>query len=183
MITELFDPVFRSYASKAGVSESEASAILGGQVVASLLELTADTFTRGWLNKLLQAAVGGVMLWQATSPRLSDRDKKELLVMGSHELTRVIDPTPSDIAELAASISQLVNNIKTGNLTAALSSGLRHPSEFQAAMEALKAVVTPPPLPRLSPQSIFRPPVIQPPAQPPAVAPAPQPIHIQKKIY
>jgi hypothetical protein len=177
MITELFDPVFRGYASKVGVSASEASAILGGQVVASLLELTADTFTRGWLNKLLQAAVGGVMLWQATSPRLSDRDKKELLVMGSHELTRVIDPTPSDIAELAASISQLVNNIKTGNLAAALSSGLRHPSEFQAAMEALKAVVTPPPLPRLSiPQ-------IQPqqPAQPQPVAP--QPARIQKKIY
>jgi hypothetical protein len=174
MITELFDPVFRGYASKVGVSESEASAILGGQAVASLLELTADTFTRGWLNKLLQAAVGGVMLWQATSPRLSDRDKKELLVMGSHELTRVIDPTPSDIAELAASISQLVNNIKAGNLTAALSSGLRHPSEFQAAMEALKAVVTPPPLPKLSiPQ-------IQPPAQP---QPQPQPIRIQKKIY
>jgi hypothetical protein len=178
MITELFDPVFRDYARRVGVSESEASAILGGQVVASLLELTADTFTRGWLNKLLQAAVGGVMLWQATSPRLSDRDKKELLVMGSHELTRVIDPTPSDISELAASISQLVNNIKTGNLTAALSSGLRHPSEFQAALEALKAVVTPPPLPRLSAPQIQ----IQPPAQPPPVAPQPPPM-IQKKIY
>jgi len=177
MITELFDPVFRGYASKVGVSESEASAILGGQVVASLLELTADTFTRGWLNKILQAAVGGVMLWQATSPRLSDRDKKELLVMGSHELTRVIDPTPSDIAELAASISQLVNNIKIGNLTAALSSGLRHPSEFQAAMEALKAVVTPPPLPRLTVPQVQP----QPPAQPQPVAP--QPPRIQKKIY
>jgi hypothetical protein len=173
MITELFDPVFREYARRVGVPEAEVSAVVGGQVAAALLEFAADTFTRGWLNKLLQAAVGGVMLWQATSPRLTDRDKKELLVMGSHELTRVIDPTPSDIAELAASLAQLVSGIRRGDLAAALSSGLRHPSEFQVALEALKAAVAPPPVPRFAPQ--------------PQPAPAPQPQPAQpvraQKIY
>jgi hypothetical protein len=139
MISEPFDGLFEGYAKRAGLPAGEVSTIAVSQALAAGIEAVADAFTKGWLNKLLQLAVGGSLLVAATG-NLSERGKKELIVIGAHEVTRLIDPSPSDVKELADSLRQLIEAARRGDWIAALASGLRSPGEYAEAAAALRGI-------------------------------------------
>ncbi|RLG82546.1 MAG: hypothetical protein DRO09_00180 [Thermoprotei archaeon] len=161
-LTSWLDPILDYFARQAGIPTSDYSAQVGGEGIGVALEVVADLFTKGWLNKVVQFATGaiasGYAIWGG--PGVSARLKKELLALGTHELLRFVDPKPSDIIETRKSIDDTVDAIKRGDWNAVLASILRTPSELQAMLSAMGI-----------PTQLTTPPV-SPPTAPPASPPA-----------
>jgi len=136
MISEAFDGLFEWYARRAGLPASEVSTLVVSEAAATLIEAAADAYTKGWLNKLLQLVVGASLMVAATG-NLSERGKKELILIGAHAITRIADPSPAAAAELAESLRRLTEAARRGDWAAALASGLRSPSEVASSLAAL----------------------------------------------
>jgi len=144
-ITAWLDPVLEYFAREAGISTADYSAQVGGEGIGVGLEVLADVFTKGWLNKLVQFIAGGIAsgyaIWGEGVPV---RLRKELLALGTHELLRFVDPKPSDMEELQRSIFQFADAVSRGDWTAAMSTILRSPEEM-ARMLGMASPTPPPP--------------------------------------
>ena len=156
-ITSWLDPVFKYFAEQSGIPLDQYSSQVGGEGIGVGLEIIADFFTKGWLNKTIQAVAGliadGYAIWGKDVPT---RLRRELLGLGTHELLRFVDPKPSDVIEFQRSLSVSIDAAKRGNWNAFLASILRTPSEIQAMV----GVVAPP--------ALAPPPSIPPAQTPPA---------------
>jgi len=132
-ITGWLDPAFRYFAEQSGIPIDQYSSQVGGEGIGTALEVVADFFTKGWLNKAVQAVAGliadGYAIWGKDVPM---RLRRELLALGTHELLRIVDPKPSDVIEFRRSLDSFVRAAQRGDWNAALSSVLRTPSEIQA---------------------------------------------------
>jgi hypothetical protein len=156
-ITGWLDPVFKYFAEQSGIPLEQYSSQVGGEGIGTALEVVADFFTKGWLNKAIQAAAGliadGYAIWGKDVPT---RLRRELLALGTHELLRFVDPKPSDVIEFQRSLSVSIDAAKRGDWNTFLASVLRTPSEIQAmvgvvAPPALAPPSPPPPAPPLAP--------------------------------
>ena len=67
-----------------------------------------------------------------------------------HELLRVVDPKPSDIRELKASIEEFKSAIERGDVVKAILSGVRPMTEWEAVTRMV-GTPTPRPTPRAGP--------------------------------
>jgi hypothetical protein len=149
-ITSWLDPVFRYFAEQSGIPLDQYSSQVGGEGIGVGLEIIADFFTKGWLNKAIQVAAGliadGYAIW---GKDVSTRLRRELLALGTHELLRFVDPKPSDVIEFQRSLSVSIDAVKRGDWNAFLASVLRTPSEIQAMVGAVPALAPPtaPPTP------------------------------------
>jgi hypothetical protein len=154
-ITSWLDPVFKYFAEQSGIPLDQYSSQVGGEGIGVGLEIIADFFTKGWLNKTIQAVAGLIAdsyaIWGKDVPT---RLRRELLALGTHELLRFVDPKPSDVIEFQRSLSVSIDAATRGDWNAFLASILRTPSEIQAMV----GVVAPPAL-----------------APPPSIPPAPPP--------
>jgi len=134
-ITGWLDPALKYFAEQAGIPVDQYSAQVGGEGIGVGLEAVADFFTKGWLNKAIQAAAGLIgssyAVWGRDVPT---RLRRELLAVGTHELLRIADPKPQDIVEVRRSVTEFVDAIMRGDWNAALASVLRTPGEIQAAL-------------------------------------------------
>ncbi len=132
-ITGWLDPALRYFAEQSGIPVDQYSSQVGGEGIGTALEVVADFFTKGWLNKAVQAAAGliadGYAIWGKDVPM---RLRRELLALGTHELLRIVDPKPSDVIEFRRSLDSFVRAAQRGDWNVALSSVLRTPSEIQA---------------------------------------------------
>jgi len=134
-ITGWLDPAFKYFAEQAGIPVDQYSAQVGGEGIGVGLEAVADFFTKGWLNKAIQAAAGLIgssyAVWGKDVPT---RLRRELLAVGTHELLRIADPKPQDIVEVRRSVTEFVDAVMKGDWNSALASVLRTPGEIQAAL-------------------------------------------------
>ena len=148
-ISRPFDDFFAGIAEATGVPAEEYSTRVVPEWIAALLELTTDIFTKGWLNKLINVLAGIIANGYAILGKGVDRRlRMELVTLGNHELTRVLDPKPQDIVELRESIEKLVEAIRKGDLLEALKSGIRSPAELQAALGLGDKAPAPSPAPQ-----------------------------------
>ena len=148
-LSEWLDPVIREFSEKVGIPTEDASTRIVGEGIGSASEYVLDVFTRGWLNKLIQAVIGLVCTGVSFSPDvdISTRFRKELLTIGMHELLRVVDPKPSDIRELKASIEEFKSAVEKGDVVEAIMSGLRPMEEWEAVSRMVGISTTPPATP------------------------------------
>ena len=151
-LSEWLDPVIREASEKVGIPTEDASSRIVGEGIGSASEYVLDVFTRGWLNKLIQAVIGLVCTGVSFAPDvdISTRFRKELLTIGMHELLRVVDPKPSDIRELKASIEEFKSAIERGDVVRAILSGVRPMTEWEAVTRMV-GTPTPTPTPRAGP--------------------------------
>jgi hypothetical protein len=152
-ITGWLDPVFKYFADQSGIPLEQYSSQVGGEGIGTALEVVADFFTKGWLNKTIQVVAGliadGYAIWGKDVPM---RLRRELLALGTHELLRFVDPKPSDIIEFQRSLSVGIDAVKRGDWNTFLASILRTPSEIQAMVGAVPALA-PPPAPTAPPSA------------------------------
>ena len=136
-LTSWLDTVLGYFADQAGISREDYVAQTGGEWIASGIEFATDMFTKGIMNKLIQGILGAVLgsyaIWGKPNPRL----RKELIAMANHELTRILDPKPSDLIELRESIDKLVSAIQAKDLKLALDALFRSPEELKNMLSAL----------------------------------------------
>jgi hypothetical protein len=154
-ITSWLDPVFKYFAEQSGIPLDQYSSQVGGEGIGVGLEIIADFFTKGWLNKTIQAVAGliadGYAIWgKDVPPRL----RRELLALGTHELLRFVDPKPSDVIEFQRSLATFMDSMQRGDWNAAFASILRTPSEIRTMLGAVALPAptpTPPPPPPPAP--------------------------------
>lgn len=134
-ITKWLDPGLSYFARQSGIPVDQYSPQVGGEGIANGLEMTADFFTKGWLNKAVQGVAGLIAssyaIWGKDVPT---RLRRELLAIGTHELLRITEAKPAEIAEVRRSLDQTISAAQRGDMNAALSSVLTTPAEIQAAM-------------------------------------------------
>ena len=132
-LTSWLDPGLKYFADQTGIPTDQYSSHVGGEGIGTSLEMCADFFTKGWLNKGIQFLAGLIAdcyaIWGKDVPT---RLRRELLAIGTHELLRIANPKPSEIIEVRRSIEGFVKSAQRGDWNAALSSVLRTPSEIQA---------------------------------------------------
>jgi len=143
-ITKWLDPVLEYFAKEAGIPTADYTAQVGGEGIGVALELVADFFTKGWLNKVIQAGAGLIAdsyaIWGKNVPT---RLRKELLALGTHELLRIVKLTPEELNDLQHSVTLSAEAIKAGDLNAFLASVLKTPSEVGLAPPRTTAQLAP----------------------------------------
>jgi hypothetical protein len=147
-ITSWLDPVFKYFAEQSGIPLDQYSSQVGGEGIGTALEIVADFFTKGWLNKTVQVVAGliadGYAIWGKDVPT---RLRRELLALGTHELLRFVDPKPSDVIEFQRSLSVSIDAAKRGDWNAFLASVLRTPPEIQSMLGVVAPLAPPTPTP------------------------------------
>ena len=148
-LTRWLDPLMEAFAREAGIPVETYSAVVGGEGIATILEIIGDVFTKGWLNRLIHFITGLIAGAYATFGKgVPTRLRLELLEIGTHELSRIADIGPDSITGIKRSIDNFVNAVKRGDWDAALASVLRTPGEIQATLAAMGLPVgTAPPTP------------------------------------
>jgi hypothetical protein len=154
-ITAWLDPVLEYFARTAGIPTEQYVAQVGGEGIGFGLEMLADTFTKGWFNKVVQGLAGLI----ATSYAVFGRDvpvrlRRELLALGTHELLRVVKMSPAEVEEFRRSLVATVNALKRGDADALLASILKTPSEIAAALGIPMPAPTPRPAPAPAPAPV-----------------------------
>jgi hypothetical protein len=174
-LTSWLDPVFDYFAKQADIPTADYTAVAGAQGIGASIEIITDLFTTGLLNKAINFLVGlasaGYGIWGKPTPT---RLRRELITLGQHALTRVVDMKPSDALELRQSIDKLVEGLRLGDTGRVAEALLRSPEELRQMLAALGA-----PMPSTSlelPPTPPAPPLVRPTlegALPAAAFPAP----------
>lgn len=169
-LTKWLDPVFAYFARESGIPVDQYTAVAGGEGIGATEEFILDLLGTGLLGKIVQFGTGlGCTLGGIFGKDISPRLKRELITWGQHSLTRIIDPTPSDILELRANIDKFVAGLKAGDISKITDAFLRSPEELKRMLGALTIPTAPP---------------VTPPTPPPrAPTPTAKPAPPVKKIY
>jgi len=139
-LTGFLDPILNYFARLAGLEGIQAETykgMTGGEFVATVIEWINDMIFKGWLNKAVNAFIALVTGIITFKLPLNPRLKSELLALGNHLLSRIVDAKPSDYEELASSIRTLIDAIKLGDYKLALRSGLRSIEEHMRMLRSL----------------------------------------------
>jgi hypothetical protein len=174
-LTGWLDPVFDYFAKQADIPTADYTAVAGAEGIGASIEFITDLFTKGLLNKAINFLVAitsaGYGIWGKPTPQ---RLRRELITLGQHALTRVVDMKPSDALELRQSLDTLVEGLRLGDSSRVAEALLRTPEELRQMLAALGAPVSPTP-PEL-PSTPLAPPLVRPTLEgaPPA-APFPAP--------
>jgi len=151
-ITKWLDPAFEYFARESGIPIDQYSAQVGGEGIGTGLEVVADFFTKGWLNKGIQFLAGlianGYAIW---GKGVSTRLRRELLAVGTHELLRIVNPKPSEVIEVRRSLETFTRAAQRGDWNSALASVLRTPTEIQTMLGVAPRVPVRAPAPRAAP--------------------------------
>ena len=150
-LTKWLDPAFEYFARESGIPTDYLVAQQGGEGIGTALEIIADYFTKGWLNKGIQFAAGLIAnsyaVWGKDVP---DRLRRELLAMGTHELLRILTISPTEAADFQRSFAAFMSAVQRGDWNTAAATVLKTPTEVKAAFAGVGApqavVVTPPPV-------------------------------------
>ena len=142
-MTGWLDPVLGWFATKSGIPISDYSAQFGGEAIGNGLELIADYFTKGWLDKLTQFGAGALASGYAVlGTGVDTRLRKELLALGTHELFRIVQISPADALVLSQSFSNTLKAMQKGDWATVMGLILKSPAELGLRLPTLGA---PPP--------------------------------------
>lgn len=175
-LTGWLDPVFDYFAKQADIPTADYTAVAGAEGIGASIEFITDLFTKGLLNKAINFLVGitsaGYGIWGKPTPT---RLRRELITLGQHALTRVVDMKPSDALELRESIDKLVEGLRLGDTSRVAEALLRSPEELRQMLAALGAPVAPAPpeLPPTPPTPPLARPTLEGAPTPAAAPPAP----------
>jgi len=133
-LTKWLDPAFEYFARESGIPTDYLVAQQGGEGIGTALEIIADYFTKGWLNKGIQFAAGLIAnsyaVWGKDVP---DRLRRELLAMGTHELLRILTISPTEAADFQRSFAAFMSAVQRGDWNTAAATVLKTPTEIRAA--------------------------------------------------
>ena len=136
-LTSWLDPVLGWFADQAGLDKSDYVSQTGGEGIAVAVEFFSDLFLKSFASKLVQAgigaAIGSYAIWGEQNPRL----KKELIALANHMEFRLLDPNPSDMIEIRATIDELVGAAKLNDPGMIGNALLRSMDEITSGFEAL----------------------------------------------
>jgi len=142
-LTSWLDPVFDYFAKQADIPTADYTAVAGAEGIGASVEFITDLFTKGLLNKAINFLVGitsaGYGIWGKPTPT---RLRRELITLGQHALTRVVDMKPSDALELRQSLDTLVEGLRLGDTGRVAEALLRSPEELRQMLAALGAPVS-----------------------------------------
>lgn len=157
-ITSWLDPILKYFAEQAGIPVDQYASQVGGEGIGTAMEMVADFFTKGWLNKGIQFVTGLIANCYAIFGKdVPIRLRRELLALGTHELLRIVNPRPSEVIEVRESLDSFIRALQRGDSIAALSSILRTPSELRNMLgipESAPAPTQRPPLAMSAPTPI-----------------------------
>ena len=133
-LTEWLDPAIEGLAREARLPTSDISTRLGGEGIGVTFEVLSDLTTKGWLNKTIQGLTGLIaggyaIFGQNVPPRL----REELITIGAHELLRLTELRPQDIAEMRSSLDTFLSAVKVGDWDTAARAVLKSPEEIMSA--------------------------------------------------
>jgi hypothetical protein len=145
---------------RTAIPREQLSAHVGGEMIATVLEVVGDLFSRGWLKVAVDALAGAIALGYGVYGRdVPERLRREMIQIGSHLVFRALELVR--FQEFWSSLQVTATAIKRGDINAALASVLKTPTEVMAATVGLALVptsvvapsyvVTPPPAPPTSP--------------------------------
>jgi len=144
-LTGWLDPALKYFADQAGIPVDQYSSQVGGEGIGVGFEFLADLFSKGWVNKLIQFITGGAATGYAIwGKNVDPRLRRELLALGTHEMLRFVELTPSEAIEFRRSIDDFVAAMKRNDIEGMKAAVLRSPSELQAMLGALGARVARP---------------------------------------
>lgn len=137
-LTGYMDPAFKYFADQTGIGVSEISPMFGGEIYGAGIELVCDMVMKGLLSKGVQTCIGiGCTAYSLFGDGLSIRLKRELLELGTHEISRLIDPKPSDLIEIAECIESISSGISSGDIDLIVAGLFRSPEELKEMYERL----------------------------------------------
>jgi len=175
-LTGWLDPALKYFADQAGISVEDYSSRVGGEGIGTAIEVLADLFSKGWLNKVIQVVAGLMASGYGTFGKdVPSRLRKELITLGTHELLRFVDPKPSELIEFRRSIDDFIDALRRGDMEGMKAAVFRSPSEWQAMLAAMGVPVGRIPSPAVLPPRTST--VVKPPTAtgvPPTPAPAPR---------
>ncbi|GAI09722.1 unnamed protein product, partial [marine sediment metagenome] len=154
-LTSWMDPIFAYFATESGIPLADYSAMAGGEAIGSSIEVISDLTLQPLATKIIGALIGAASVGYGVWGKPSMRLRKELVALGHHMLTRILDPTPSDIIDLRKNINDLLRGLRLGNMSIVTSALLRSPAELGQMIKALGGPVqnapplTPPVIPRI----------------------------------
>ena len=100
------------------------------------MEGITDYVARSWFSKLVQFLAGAIASGYATFGKgVNPRLRKELLTFGLHELFRVVDPSPEEIAKMREEFQKFLDAILRGDWQEALKWMVRSPEELTAPFQ------------------------------------------------
>ncbi len=143
-LTKWLDPILDYFARESGISVEEYSSRVGGEGLGAAVEGITDYVARLWFSKLVQFIAGAVASGYATFGKdVHPRLRKELLTFGLHELFRVVDPSPEDIAKMQEEFGKFLDAVTRGDWQEALKWMIRSPEELTAPFGGGLATKTP----------------------------------------
>lgn len=135
-ITEWADPAFKAISEQMRIPVEDVSTIFVGETYGALVELGLDMFTKKFMSKIVQGLLGlGLSVYSIFGEIKEPRLRKELLEWGTHHITRIVDPTPHEIAEIQDSIDTLIAGIEKGDMKLVAQALFRTPEEWQKALK------------------------------------------------
>ena len=118
-ITGIFDGLFRGVAEKGRVPVEDYSAIFGGQLYGSLLDIVFDLTMQPAISGVVEGIVGaGTLLYSTMAEGVDPRLRKELFSMGTKLGLEVIDPRTWEAKKTSA--EQVRAKIEEGDIVGAL---------------------------------------------------------------
>jgi hypothetical protein len=142
-LTSWLDGVFDYFAKESGIAVEDLSSKWGAETLGVAIEGISDMILTPLSTKILGAIVGGgswiTAIW-GKSVVPSKRLRDELYVLGNHLISRLIDPTPTDIIQLRQNLDKLVAGLKLGNSGSLIDAFLRSPDELRQMIAATTGV-------------------------------------------
>jgi hypothetical protein len=155
-LTSWLDGLMAEASRRTGIAREQLSAHIGCELIATVLEVISDLFSKGWLKVAVNALAGCIALGYGVYGRdVPERLRREMIQIGSHLAFRALELVR--FQEFWSSLQATAEAIKRGDVNAALASVLKTPTEVMAATVGLVPapttvtapayVVTPPPAP------------------------------------
>ncbi len=141
-ITQFLDPLTSKISSRSGVPADQISQILGGELIAALLEIPVDMFTTALGRKLIKGAVGAVLVGLSVGGVFKGRPSAEVMEIGTHWLAEVLDPDKGIMDQLSFDIQNLKDAFSFGDPLKAASAFFTPVNELAESAKNLMNSIT-----------------------------------------
>jgi len=161
-LTSWLDGLMADASRRTGIPREQLSAYVGGELIATALEVVGDLFSKGWLKVAVDALAGAIALGYGVYGRdVPERLRREMIQIGSHLAFRALELVK--FSEFWSSLRVTAEAIARGDINAALASVLKTPMEVMATTIGLASTtvtapayeVTPPPTPPPAPAPVL----------------------------
>jgi len=132
------DPAVATLAREAGISPEDISTRWVPEGFATGVECLSDLLFTELGTKLLGVIIGvGTTVPAIFGKGVDPRLRRELLTFGAHNLSRVADPTPTEMLAIAKNVASIAEGITKGDWGKVGAGFFRSPEEYKELGKAL----------------------------------------------